>query len=467
MQLPQIKFGTDGWRAVIARDYTFDNLARVTEATAQWLKAQSDTPSVMLGYDCRFNGELFARAVAAQLAAREIRVFLSPGFVSTPMVSLATMQRQCTAGIVITASHNPPEYSGFKVKGAFGGPAYPSMIAEIEANVPADIPTVELPFEQLEQTEWIEYYDQEALYINHLKQSFDFKQIKESNFKVAYDAMYGAGQEAMRTLFPKAKLLHCEFNPSFRGQAPEPIERNLQEFKALMETGAYDFGLANDGDADRIGLFDHRGVFIDSHHILLLLIHYLKQYKKMEGKVVVTFSVTSKVKTLCQHYGIDLQVTKIGFKYIGEIMSKEEVLVGGEESGGIAVAGHTPERDGIFIGLTLLEFMARSGKRLPELIQEVYDIVGPFAMGRNDLHLTNEKKLATMEQCKNGEFSAFGPYEITETENIDGYKFHFASGGWVMIRPSGTEPVLRVYAEGKDKAEVEDILAKTVASIQQ
>lgn len=460
-----IKFGTDGWRAVIAQDFTFENLARVTEALAQWLLARNPSPKVMVGYDCRFNGRLFAEAVSAQLAERGCKVFLSPGIVSTPMVSLSTMQRQCDMGVVLTASHNPPEYNGFKLKGPFGGPAYPRIVAEVEALIP-DAPAPPFRgFDHWAATDQVEYYDSEALYINHVKQSFDLKLIKQSGLALAYDAMYGAGQDAMRKLFPDARLLHCEVNPSFYGQAPEPIERNLQEFKALMSSGKFHWGLATDGDADRIGLFDHTGRFVDSHHILLLLIHYLHHYKKMTGKVVVTFSVTSAVQRLCAHYGLPIEVTKIGFKYIGEIMANETVLVGGEESGGIAVAGHAPERDGIYIGLVLLEFMARTGKMLPELIEEVYSIVGRFYMDRNDLHITEEKKQAVIAQCRAGAYSQFGSLRVERVEDLDGFKFHLAGGGWVMVRPSGTEPVLRVYAEGPDEATVASILSQTVETL--
>jgi len=461
-----LKFGTDGWRAVIAQDYTYANLARVTQGLIDYLQAQHDRPQVMLGYDARFNGQGFAEAVATQLADAGIKVFISPGFVSTPMVSLATMQRQCHMGVVITASHNPPSYSGFKLKGPYGGPAFPALVAEVEGRIPDEVPAVTGAFEAYLDAKQIEYYDQEALYVNHIKQSFDLKAIQAAGFQVGYDAMYGSGQSAIRRLLPAAELLHCEFNPSFMGQAPEPIERNLEPFRTLIREKGLDFGLATDGDADRIGLFDEAAQFVDSHHILLLLIHYLAGFKQLSGKVVYTFSCTGKIAKLCAHYGLEAQVTQIGFKYIGEIMAHEEVLVGGEESGGIAVAGHIPERDGIFIGLVLLEFMAKTGKRLPELIQEVYDIVGSFKMGRNDLHLTNARKQAVMDRCAGEGFSAFGDFRVQRVESVDGYKFHLAEDKWVMIRPSGTEPVLRVYAEGPDDATVRAILAATVGTLE-
>ncbi len=475
-----IKFGTDGWRAIIAADFTYENLARVTEATGRWLlqqpenRSQSGQPQVMLGYDCRFEGASFARACANQLAQMGIKVFLSPGFVSTPMVSLATLQRQCTAGIILTASHNPPAYTGFKIKAHYGGPAAPAMISAVEALIPDAAPAYPDRFEALLESRQIEHYDMEALYLNHVKMTFDFGAIQRSGLAIGYDAMYGAGQAAMRKLFPpkdfpRQHFLHAEFNPSFMGQAPEPIERNLGPFQALVRQHQLPWGLATDGDADRIGLFDERGVFIDSHHIMLLLVHYLHQVKGLRGRVVFTFSCTNKIAALCEAYGIPYTITKIGFKYIAEIMTQEPVLVGGEESGGIAVMGHAPERDGIYIGLMLLEAMALSGKTLGQLIDEIYAVVGPFAVERNDLHLTEEQKQAVLKKAKGGGWSAFGPFKVMKEEATDGFKFHLQQNaqpvGWVLIRPSGTEPVLRVYAEAPDRSTAEMILSAVQSEI--
>jgi len=464
-KMDKIQFGTDGWRAIIGDTFTLKNLARVTEATALWLKSSSETPSVALGYDCRFNGSFFAKSVANQLAQSGVRVFLSPGFVSTPMVSLATQKRQLTAGIILTASHNPPEYSGFKIKGYYGGPATPSMIQAVEQLIPETTAFFEDKFEALLEAKMIEWYDMEALYENHLKTSFDLSAIRSSGIKIGYDAMYGAGQSVFKKVFPTAELLHCEFNPSFMGQAPEPIEKNLVPFSELIRGKNLDIGLATDGDADRIGLYDENGNFVDSHNILLLLIHYLKHYKQQSGSVICTFSCTSKIKVLCDYYEIPMQITKIGFKYIAEIMLNETVLVGGEESGGIAVTGHVPERDGIYIGITLFEFMAKTGKKLTELIEEVYAITGSFAVERNDLHITEELKQHVLTQCKNGTYSEFGGYKVINTEDLDGFKFHFPSGEWVMIRPSGTEPVLRVYAESQNKEGAFKILDSVVKTL--
>jgi phosphomannomutase len=260
-------------------------------------------------------------------------------------------------------------------------------------------------------------------------------------------------------LLPGAVLLHCDENPGFKGQAPEPIHRNLLELSALVAGDpGIDMGLANDGDADRIGMYDGQGQFVDSHHIILLLIHYLHKYKGLTGKVVIAFSVSDKVKKLCAAYGLEVEVTKIGFKYICGKMVTDDVLLGGEESGGIAVKGHVPERDGVWCGLLLLEFMAKTGKSLRELIEEVYAIVGAFSFDRNDLHLDEALKQRIVANCESGAYKAFGPYMVARTETIDGYKYHLDDNRWIMIRASGTEPVLRVYAEAPDQEEVNRVL---------
>jgi phosphomannomutase len=460
-----IKFGTDGWRAIIAEDYTNANVARVAKATADWIKNRGGKSSAVIGYDCRFGGLMFAQLTARVLAENGVKVFIDPNFSTTPMVSMGAKQLNAAAGIVITASHNPPSYNGFKIKDGFGGPAVPAEISKIEALIPDSYPEPKESYEHFKSSGLIEEVDLETRYFEHCERILDMDAIRNSNMKLAYDAMYGAGQRVLGRLLPNAKILHNDHNPGFHGQAPEPIAKNLTELSDLLKAGGYSLGLATDGDADRIGMFDGEGNFVDAHHVILLLIHILHKYKGLSGKVVIAFSVSDKVKKLCDHYGIEYQVTKIGFKYICEIMTQEDVLVGGEESGGIAVKGHIPERDGIWDGLVILEHMAKTGKTVRELINEVYEIVGPFSYNRNDLHITNELKQQIIEQCGNGSFSAFGDYSVEKVENIDGFKFHLNRDSSVMIRPSGTEPVLRVYGEAPDPSQVEDVLKATRETI--
>ncbi|MGL4599510.1 MAG: phosphoglucomutase/phosphomannomutase family protein [Bacteroidia bacterium] len=460
----QIKFGTDGWRAIIAEDFTVENVARVSEGTALWLKANFAKPSVVIGHDCRFAGELFAETVAKVMAHHGIQVFLAKGFVSTPMISLGAVEYKASLGIIITASHNPPAYNGFKLKAHYGGPLAPEEIAKIEPIIPevATTPLNDIKLGHLEANGLLKYVPLEENYIKRVEENFDLDAIRNSGLNLAYDAMYGAGQNVIRHLFPDATLLHCENNPSFDGQAPEPIHRNLQEFSEMIRlSGDIDCGLCTDGDADRIGLYNGKGEFIDSHHIILLLIHYLKHYKGMSGKVCTAFSTTVKIKKMCAHYKLDLEVVKIGFKYICGIMVNEDVLVGGEESGGIAIKGHIPERDGIWMGLVLWEFMAKSGKSLDELIEEVYAITGTFAFERIDLKLDEAVKNKVVDNCKNGAYKQFGAYQVTRVEDLDGWKDFLSEDSWVMIRASGTEPVLRTYAEAATRAEAFKILEAT------
>ncbi|MBD99265.1 MAG: phosphoglucosamine mutase [Verrucomicrobia bacterium] len=465
-----IKFGTDGWRAIIAKDYTVDNVARVSSGTAKWLISNFEEPSVVIGHDCRFAGEMFAETAAMVLAQQGIKVYLAKGFVTTPMVSLGTLKQSASLGIVITASHNPPSYNGFKLKGNFGGPLLPEQVQEVENLIPDenDINLSVLRMDKFESEGQIEYLDLESMYVNHVEENFDMESIRNSDMNFAFDAMYGAGQNVMRRLLPDLTFLHCEDNPGFEGQAPEPIHRNLTEFSELLKIaeGNLDCGLAVDGDADRIGLYNSMGEFIDSHHIILLLINYLVEEKNMSGKVVNAFSVSPKVKKLCDVFGLDYEVTKIGFKYIAGHMVKEDVLLGGEESGGIAIKGHIPERDGIWMGLVIWEYMVKSGKSLDDLIQAVYEKVGEFKFERIDLHLEEETKQLIMKKCTAGDYQSFGDYTVNKIENTDGFKFYFDNDEWVMIRPSGTEPVLRTYAESSTTEGAFKILKATHKTIQ-
>jgi phosphomannomutase len=464
----KIKFGTDGWRAIIAEDFTVENVARVAFATGEWLKKNYEKPSVVVGHDCRFAGELFMETAVKVFLTQGIHVRMSRGFVSTPMISLAAKQFGCQIGVILTASHNPPSYNGFKLKAYFGGPLAPWHVQEVEDIIPDECPINynSVSIDGSIAAGQCEVIDLESRYVEHLEKSFDIAAIKKSGLNLAYDAMYGAGQNVLKRVLPETQFLHCDYNPSFRGQAPEPIAKNLKELEQLLEhKGNIDCALATDGDADRIGLYNGKGDFIDSHHIILLLIHYMCKYKKMTGKVVIAFSVTPRVEKMCAHYGLEVQTTKIGFKEIASIMVEDDVLLGGEESGGIAVKGHIPERDGIWMGMIIWEFMAKSGKTLDQLIEEVYEIVGEFKFERNDLHITEELKQRIIANCKADNYKQFGSYTVSDLLTTDGFKYFFDDRRWVMIRPSGTEPVLRTYAEAPTLEEVREILKVTEETI--
>jgi phosphomannomutase len=466
--MSKIKFGTDGWRAIIANDFTVANVARVAEGTAKWLLQSNKNPEIVLGHDCRFAGELFCHTIVKVMCSMGVKISLAKDFVSTPMISLGAVKLKKDLGIIITASHNPPEYNGFKLKGSYGGPLLPSNVTEIENLIPeqCSLTIDSIDLETFISNGMLTYVDLETMYCDHVVANFDLDVIRKSGLKYAYDAMYGAGQNVMKRLLPELTMLHCDYNPSFMGQAPEPIHKNLTEFSNLIKNaGDISSGLVTDGDADRLGFYDAQGNFVDSHHIILLLIHYLYKYKGVRGKVVTAFSTTPKVAKLCAHYNIPCETVKIGFKYIAEIMINEDVLLGGEESGGIAIKGHIPERDGIWIGLTIWEFMAKSGKTLNDLIAEVDAIVGAFSFERNDLQLKEEVKQRILVNCQGNKYTHFGKYKISKTEDLDGYKYFFENGDWLMIRASGTEPVLRTYAESSTKEAAFDILNAAKADL--
>ena len=456
--MTKIKFGTDGWRAIIAKEYTIDNVNRVAQATGQWM-INNNYDKAVIGHDCRFGGPMFAETTAKILGGMGIKVNLAKGFVSTPMVSLGVVKTNSHLGVVITASHNPPTYNGFKLKSNLGGPTVPKHIAEVEELIPEKCTITPMSLEDMLEKGLLNYVDLEEIYIDHVKANFDMDLICNSGFNLAYDAMYGAGQNAVRRLFPDATLLHCDDNPGFRGTPPEPLHRNLQELSDTIKNDAnIHVGIANDGDADRIGMYDEDGNFVDSHHLLLLLLNYMHKFKKLDGKVVASFSVTNRLQQLAEKFGLPYETTKIGFKYIAEIMIEEDVIVGGEESGGLAVKGHLPERDGVWTGLLIMEYMAKTGKSIKQLVQDVYDLVGPFSYYRDDLHIKEAQKLAIVDTCKTNPYKSFGKYEVQRLETIDGFKFFFSDDEWCMIRPSGTEPVLRVYAQAPTMEAVRDIL---------
>jgi phosphomannomutase len=466
--IQRIKFGTDGWRAIIAKDYTVQNVASVSLACAAWIHNKYKKPRVVVGYDTRFGGAMFAETVAKVLASKGIEVILSDRFVPTPAVSFAITKLEACFGIVITASHNPGSYNGFKLKGSHGGPLLEEDIRNIEnlINTETEIDLDIISIESIVEKGLFMYLDIETMYADHLRKSFRLDLISESGFRFAFDPMFGSGQNIMKSILPEVKNINDRVDPLFNGTSPEPLARNLKDFLAWIADGHnFSCGLAVDGDADRIALVNSKGEYIDSHHVILLLIHYLAGYKQQTGKIITGFSSTVKIEKLAAHYNLEVERVRIGFKDISKHMLREDVLVGGEESGGIGVKGHIPERDGIWMGLLIWQFMAETKKSLETLIEEIYSITGSFAFERSDLHLDNNLKYRVIEKCKNNEFSHFGTYKVEKILDFDGYKFIFDENTWLMIRPSGTEPVLRTYAEASTKTEALVILEEARKSI--
>lgn len=468
--MTHLSFGTDGWRAVIADQFTFRNLDTVARATVRWIhRHHGRAGKAIVGYDTRFMGAQFAEYVARVLASQDIQVILAETFAPTPAISWATRAFDCHVGVVITASHNPPEYNGYKLKAAFGGPAPPEMVSEVEGEIPGlgGDAVAAPPYSRLAGQGRIERRDVTSGYLEYLRGRLDVDAIRRSGTRVAHDAMFGSGQGVIKKLLgPDAVVeLRCEWNPGFLGQAPEPIERNLEPLKRAVVEHGCGVGVANDGDADRVGMCDERGVFVDSHTILSLLVKYLHKDRGLSGKVVKTFSTTSLIDRMADAYGLEVEITPIGFKHIAAKIVEDDVLVGGEESGGIAVKGHMPERDGLFIGLLIAEMMVKRGKKLSELVEELHREFGPHVCRRVDLHTTEARKQNILKQLREeGGLRSIDGETVRKVETLDGFK-HRMDGGWLMVRPSGTEPVLRIYSEAASAERAERLIEDAVEQL--
>ncbi|MBM4165677.1 MAG: phosphoglucomutase/phosphomannomutase family protein [Ignavibacteria bacterium] len=458
---PAIKFGTDGWRGVIAEDFTFANIEKVALATAEYFSSHPKINNgIVIGYDARFLSKEFAERSALVIANTGIKVKLADKISSTPMVSLLTKYFRAAGGIVITASHNPAKYNGFKIKGEFGGPAHPEMIAEVEkhlAKILSSKSAITYPksLKQLVDERLIEYIDMSHLYIDDIARKLDVGKISDSGIRILHDAMYGAGMHILNKIVPATEI-HATFNPSFGGTHPEPTENNLSELSKKIAKEHFHIGIATDGDADRVGAMDENGNFVDSHKIFSLLLKYFVEEKKWSGEVVKSLSVTNMVDKQCEKYKLKLNTTAVGFKHICKMMTERDVLIGGEESGGLAVKGHLPERDGVYVGLLLAEIMVKRQKKLHELVEELENEFGKHCYKRIDAHVTDEEKKSILERCERKP-KFLGDEKVEMIETVDGYKFH-VKNGWVLVRASGTEPLIRFYAEADSMERVEKSL---------
>lgn len=463
MNKEPVKFGTDGWRAIIGDTYTFENVRRVSLATARTFKGHKNIANgIVIGYDTRFLAREFAHCAAEIFASEGIKVLITDSFVSTPTVSLLSRDFKLAYGVMITASHNPFKYNGFKLKDSFGGSMNSEELLKVEAEL-SNIDNVEgyKSFDELLEAGIVKYFDGRQYYIDNLAAKIDIKTINNSKLKVLYEAMYGAGQNTINELI-KVDQLHAEVNPYFEGGAPEPVEKNLGLACRMTKEGKYDICIVTDGDADRIAIIDEHGDFLDAQKTFALLLKYLNKTKGLKGKVVRGFSASEIIKEYCDKYGLELETVPVGFKHISKVMIEEDVLIGAEESGGIGIKGHLPERDGLFNGLMYLEMLANTGKSISELTAELDEEFGKYFYKRIDIHTTEELKNKTLELCRNLKSGdIIGGKGIISVDPLDGYKCFF-SNGWITIRASGTEPLLRFYCETKITDETLNVLNTTI-----
>ena len=486
-----IKFGTDGWRAVIGEDFTFENVRKVAQAIAEktlddatlrQTNGRAAHPATMVvGYDTRFLSDRFAAAVAEVLAANGVQVWLAQGDAPTPIISYAVTDKGASGGVMITASHNPPRYNGIKLKAAYGGSASSADGKDVENRIRTHAeqglaPKV-MDLEEAKQKGLVQLFNPFTAYEDHLRTLVNFETIRAANLSVAVDAMYGAGRTHLARLLQDAGCrvmeLRGEMNPGFNGCHPEPIARHLQPLLDEMATGQYQIGLATDGDADRIGAVDPGDhfadpTFVDPHCIMALLLEYLVHDRGLRGSVVKTVSTTQMLNRLAARYDLKIHETPVGFNYISDLMMQEQVLIGGEESGGISILGHIPEGDGLLMGLLLVEMVAARRKTLTQLLRELMDApdVGPFCYARNDQPVRPFDKATLVASLMSAAPDTLAAQPVKRASDRDGVKFTLADESWLLIRPSGTEPVLRIYAESRSDAQVQQLLQEGAALAQ-
>ncbi len=468
IQRAAIKFGTDGWRGIIADDFTVDNVRLVTQAVCDWIKSGAvPGDGLVIGYDRRAQSEVFAAAAARVAMGNGLDVYLSERECSSPAVSFGTRYFGAAAGLMITASHNPPQFNGLKIKAHYGGSATPEMVAAVEGHLRQLLMSGAAPKVSAAVPKTM---DLAGPYLAHCARFVDLSRVAQSNFNVIVDPMHGAGAGYLTGLLEKAGVrvteIRSERNPVFGGVNPEPIEQNMGAlFEAVTQSGA-DVGICLDGDADRLGACDSHGNFVDSHRIFAVLLKHLVEERGWRGGVVRTVSTTRALDKLTKKYDLPLTETPIGFKYICEKMLTDDILIGGEESGGIGVKNHLPERDGVLMGMLLLEAMAAKGKRLEELIADIFAEVGAHHYTRSDLHPPQEKMHSIISALQSFRETEFAGAPLSGIHRRDGTRLDFTDGSWLLLRPSGTEPVVRVYAEAATLDRAKELVARGVELVE-
>lgn len=462
--MAQIKFGTDGWRAVIAEDFTFANVARVAQATADYWNANPVSGAekkVVVGYDRRFLSKEFAGCAAEVFAGNGFSVTLTPEPTPTPSVSFAVKAQRAIGGVMITASHNPPVFNGFKLKSHYGGSSDPETCKGVEGWLDTN-PVRRVILADAIKSKQVVVKDVRPAHYAALKRLVDFKLIAKSKLRFAHEALFGVGAGCFEQLLAgttcKVTTLNGAHDPLFGGINPEPIEANYGRSQAYLRKHPHDLCLVTDGDADRVGGMDGRGNYLTTHTLICLLLRHLFVNRHGRGRMIKALTTTSMVDKMCEAYGIELVETGVGFKYICAEMLKGNVLLGAEESGGIGFPGHIPERDGIASGLMLLEMLAVERTSLNKLVAHLEKQFGPHRYGRIDAHFPLEKRGALMEFLKTNPPAKLLRSPLADVKSFDGVKFISQDGSWLMLRGSGTEPILRIYAESQSDVNVRRLL---------
>ena len=459
-----IKFGTDGWRAIIADTFTFENVRIVAQATADYFKTLTNTErAVFVGHDVRFLSPTFARIAAEVLAGNGFRVLLMDRPYPTPYVSFEVRRQRLAGGVVLTASHNPPEFNGFKIKAYFGGSATPAITSQVESNLG------KTPIQT--SSRGIELVSPQQYYFDHVKSLVDWERLKKSKLKVVVDSMHGSGgtilQEILRDTACSVETIRGNPDPMFGGINPEPMMPQLEPLGARVRETRSDVGLATDGDADRLGIVDEAGQYVNTLQTLSLLLLHTYRNKGWRGVVAKTYSQSLLISRITSALGLELFERPIGFKNIGEIMLDRELLIGGEESGGIGLSRHLPERDGIFINLLFLDLLATSGKSCTELIRDMWAEFGEFHYDRRDLHIPIPAGNAVVEMWRTNPPKTFAGRRVQEVGKLDGSKVFLENDSWILFRQSGTEPLLRVYCEAPRAQAVQEIISAGVKLVEQ
>ena len=463
-----IKFGTDGWRGIIAEDFTFDNVRACAQGVAKYVKDESlGNQGVVVGYDTRFLSERFAEAVAQVLAGNGIKSYLCSNPAPTPVVSFGVLHHKAAGGVVITASHNPPIWNGFKYKPEYAGSASPAVVEALEKNIEGALASGEIssvPLEYGIKEGWVSDTDLKPPYQEHVSRLVDLERLRGAGLKVVVDSMYGAGAGYLKSLLAGGSTsvseLHGTQNPLFPGfKQPEPIAQNLNLLSRAVKRTKASVGLATDGDADRVGVADEEGNILTTLEIFALLAFYLLEVKGERGAIIRSITSTSMIDRLGEVYGVPVHETPVGFKYIGPMLIEKKALMGGEESGGFGFRGHIPERDGILSSLYILDFMTRTKKSISQLLKDLYDLVGPHHYHREDIRLPQALKGRIIDRLSSQPPERLNGSNISRSDTTDGFKYYLEDGSWLLIRFSGTEPLMRIYAESRSMEQVKGLLS--------